>query len=121
MTSGQMDGRQATVGVLFRIPGQPGIEIEFVIDTGFQGDLCLPEAAVVALGLTFAQELDTSLADDSIRQVDVYLATIEWEGTTRDVEVLAMGRRPLLGTKLLADKELVAQFRPGGMVTIDEI
>jgi hypothetical protein len=35
--------------------------------------------------------------------------------------VLAMGRRPLLGTALLDECQLLAQFTEGGAVTIDEL
>lgn len=45
--------------------------------------------------------------------------TILWHGQERDVEVLAMGLRPLLGTALLEGNEMNVQFADGGLVTID--
>ncbi|WP_338044508.1 hypothetical protein [Nostoc edaphicum] len=42
-------------------------------------------------------------------------------GTEREVIVLAMGRRPLLGTALLADYHLSIDFYEGGTVLLDEI
>jgi hypothetical protein len=44
-----------------------------------------------------------------------------WDGMERDVLVIATGRRPLLGTALLDEQELVIQFTEGGLVTIDEL
>jgi len=35
--------------------------------------------------------------------------------------VIATGRRPLLGTGMLADRELIIQFIEGGLVTIDDL
>lgn len=42
------DGR-ANVNVIFRLLNKPDFSIEFVIDTGFTGDLCLPSAAVTLM------------------------------------------------------------------------
>jgi predicted aspartyl protease len=49
---GQVVELQARIGVIFRLPGQPDLEIECVVDTGFEGALTLPPAAVSALAVT---------------------------------------------------------------------
>lgn len=121
MTHGRVSGLQAQVGVVFRLPNRPDVEIEFVVDTGFEGALTLPAAAVAALGLPFFQEMNANLANDVSVRADVHVATIVWQGRQMDALVLAMGRRPLLGTALLAGRELVAQFVDRGLVTIDDI
>jgi hypothetical protein len=46
---------------------------------------------------------------------------IIWDGTPRDVEVLATGRQPLLGTLLLDGYQLTAAFEDGGRVIIDPL
>ena len=119
MIQGRVNSLQAQTNVIFRLPNQPDVEIEFVVDTGFEGALTLPPAAVSVLGLPFFQEMNANLANDVSVRTDVYIATIVLEGREMDVLVLAMGRRPLLGTALLAGKELVAQFVENGLVTID--
>ena len=58
------------------------------------------------------------LADGSQVIVAVYLATITWEGVERNVEALAMGKRPLLGTSLLDGFKLEAEFNDGGLVRV---
>lgn len=121
MTRGQVVGLQARVNVTFRLPNQPDMAIEFVVDTGFEGALTLPPAAVTALGLPFFQEMDASLANDTTVRVDVHVARIVWEGVEQDVLVLATGRRPLLGTALLHHKRLCADFEDGGPVVIDDV
>ena len=52
-------------------------------------------------------------------ELNVYAATIVWNGVERQVPVLALGRRPLLGTALLENCELLIQFVEGGLVTVD--
>jgi predicted aspartyl protease len=51
----------------------------------------------------------------------VHAATILWNGSEQDVEIIATGERPLLGTELLDGHELVIQFSEGGHVSIDAL
>lgn len=119
MIAGYVADRRALVPVTFRLLGRPDLIIEFVVDTGFVGFLTLPHAAVLAMGLPYLHHTSAGLADDNQVQIPVYEATIVWEGTERAVRVLAMGRRPLLGTSLLDDRELRVLFREGSPVIID--
>ena len=122
MIEGNVVGLQAQIGVLFRLAGRSQIlEIKCVVDTGFEGFLTLPPAAVEQLQLSYLTNLNANLADNSSIQTDVYLATILWNGVERDVPVLAMGRRPLIGTALFRDYHLGIDFCDGGIVVLDEI
>jgi len=121
MITGQVIGHEAQVGVVLRRLDQPDIEIVFVIDTGFEGALALPTAAVEALDLPFRTNLTANLADDSNVQTKVHRADIVWHGVEMQVAVLSMGRRPLLGTALLFYKHLGIDFKENGTVTIGDI
>lgn len=74
--------------------------------------------AVLAMGLTYLYHIPAGLADDSQVQIPVFEANIVWEGEERLVRVLAMGKRPLLGTTLMDNRELCVLFREGSPVTI---
>jgi clan AA aspartic protease len=115
---GNVVGLQVQVGVIFRLPNRPDLEIEFVVDTGFAGALTLPPAAVAALGLPFREDISANLADDTYAIVAVHRATILWDGRDITVAVLAMGKRPLLGTALLDGFNLNADFADNGAVTL---
>jgi len=119
--SGIVSLLHATVSVPFRLPNQPDIAIEFVIDTGFTDFLCLPPEAVALLGLPFEYNMRVNLADNSNVSVGVHSATILWNAEELDVRVLATGSRPLLGTSLLDGFELVVQFTESGLVTIEKL
>jgi len=119
--NGIVVGLIAQIGIILCLPGSPNIEIKCVVDTGFEGFLTLPPAAIAKLGLTYITRINANLADNSNVATDVYLATILWNGTERDVAVLAMGRRPLIGTALLQDYHLSIDFYEGGTVLVDEI
>lgn len=120
MITGHVSNRRALVPVTFRLSGQPDLIIEFVIDTGFAGFLTLPLSAVVAMGLTYLHYTPAGLADDSQVQIPVFEAVIVWEGIQRAVRVLAMGKRPLLGTASMDDRELRVLFREGSPATISD-
>jgi clan AA aspartic protease len=119
--SGSVTDGHATVIVMFRIPNRADVPIEFVVDTGFTDELCLPPEAVALLGLRFKYAMPVNFADNSQVTLPVHEAIILWNGEEREVRVLATGRRPLLGTALLEEYELVVQFTEGGIVTIDEL
>jgi predicted aspartyl protease len=65
--------------------------------------------------------MPANLADNSQVMLPVHKAIILWNGEEREARVFATGRRPLLGTALLNEHELVIQFTQGGLVTIDEL
>jgi clan AA aspartic protease len=118
MMRGSVRNRHVLVPVTFRLTGQPDLTIEFVLDTGFTGFLTLPVDAVTRMRLSFLNEIPADLADDSTVQVSVHAATIVWQGAERDVRVLALGRRPLLGAALLDGHDVGIRYAEGGPVTI---
>ena len=121
MISGIVVDGHAIITVPFRLPNRSDIPIEFVIDTGFTDQICLPPEAVALLGLPFRYDLPVNLADNSEVILPVHKAIILWNGEEREIRVFATGRRPLVGTALLDEHELVVQFTEGGLVTIDEL
>jgi clan AA aspartic protease len=119
--SGIVTNGQATAVLTFLLANGSRVPIEFVIDTGFTGELCLPLEAVSLMGLTFRHDTYANLADNSEVSLPLHEAIVLWDGVERDVLIAATGRRPLLGTALLDEQELVIQFTDGGLVTIDEL
>ncbi len=121
MITGRVIGLQARIDVIFRLPGQPDLGIECVVDTGFEGALTLPAAAVAALKLPYLGQLDAHLADNSRARVPVHEATIVWDGQETQVAVLAMGNRPLIGTALLDGFNLNADFADNGPLVLQRL
>ena len=113
--------RQATLSVTIRLPGQPDFALDFMIDTGFNGFLTLPPAAVRAMSLPFEQDLSSSLADGSFTSMTLHSATIIWNSSEQQVGVVATGRRPLIGTALLDEQELRVRFHEGDLVSVEDL
>jgi clan AA aspartic protease len=109
------------MGVILLPPRRSPVEVECVVDTGFEGFLTLPSAVITDLGLVYLAPLRANLADNSHIVTNVHQATIVWNGVEREIPVLAMGRRPLIGTALMQDYHLGIDFCEGGTVLVDEI
>ena len=73
------------------------------------------------MGLTFRHDIPANLADNSEVLLPLHEAIVLWDGEEPEVLVIATGRRPLLGTSVLDEQELVIQVTEGGLVTIDEL
>jgi clan AA aspartic protease len=109
------------MNVIFYPSRRTPVEVECVIDTGFEGFLTLPANVVEDLELPYLAPMSANLADNSCIVTSVYQGIILWDAVQRVVPVLAMGRRPLLGTALLEDFHLGIDFCEGGTVLVDEI
>jgi len=93
--SGIVSDGHAIITIPFRIPNRADFPIEFVVDTGFTDELCLPSEAVALLNLPFKYDLPANLADNSQVMLPVHKAIILWNAEERETRVFATGRRPL--------------------------
>lgn len=92
--------------------GSENSEVAVWIDTGFTGDLVIPQASIEVLGLQQSGSVDAVLADGSQIELRTYSCVIEWFGNKRNLEVIANdGECPLLGVGLLLGLELRVDYR----------
>lgn len=89
------------------------------IDTGFNGDLVLPQRRIDDLELSPSGTVKAVLADGSQVALQRYTCLINWFGEERELEVVANdGDFPLLGVGLLIGCDLHVSYR-SGEVTIE--
>jgi clan AA aspartic protease len=112
------DDRQAIIHLMVRGPTGQALEIEAIIDTGFDGWLSLPSSGIVSLGLVWRQRGRALLADGRESVFDIYEATVDWDGEARRIPVDEAETAPLVGMSLLEGYELTVQAQAGGNVTI---
>jgi len=88
-----------------RVRGLRGVvDLEAVIDTGFNGALCLPVGVAVSLGLVLVDLRLTELADGRIQPELVFEGWVQMgEATEQTVDILVTyGEDALLGMALLS-------------------
>jgi clan AA aspartic protease len=94
-----------TPTVTIKVFGRSGdeINIEGILDTGFDGFLCLPIPLAVSLGLELIDVTRTELADGTIMEDElVFAGRAEWDGKVIEVEImLTRSRDVLIGTAFL--------------------
>ena len=109
---------EAIVTLLVQGPARQSLEVEAVIDTGFNRFLTLPPSLVAELGLPFVTSGRVMLADGSEASFEVYDVTVLWDGQPRDVYTYAADSTPLIGMSLLDTHNLNIEFVEGGRVVI---
>jgi clan AA aspartic protease len=92
----------------------PATPIEVWVDSGFTGELVLPQQSIERLGLSKSSAIAAGLADGSQVVLDTYSCIVEWFGEQRAIEVVESSGQltfPLLGVGLLQDHRLEIDYR----------
>ena len=80
--------------------------IDFLVDTGNDGQLTLPPDTVRLIGLAPTGEIrPVIVASGEIQDWPVYRANVLWDGQMRDVEVLESDSPPLLGMAMIYEPD----------------
>lgn len=113
--------REAVLPVHVQGPGGQTLVVDAVLDTGFTGYLTLPMAVIAALGLPFAGTSRATLSDGSEVGLDVFEATVLWDGRPRVITVLAAEGGVLVGMAMLMGFRLTLEGSIGGRVQLDRL
>ena len=92
--------------------------LRVVLDTGFTGQLALPESAVRQLGLELNDETRVTPATGPTARVLAGVALIDWQGQPTPARVVQAGTHPLLGMSLLWNHHIAITAAPNGPVTL---
>ena len=79
------------------------VAVDALLDTGFDGDLCLPIAVAVPLRLELRYVAQSELANGSVVEDElVFAGGVDWDGEDIAAEIiLTRSRDALVGTGLL--------------------
>jgi len=101
------------------LPGREGeIEVEFIVDTGFAGDLALPAYLINQIEGTLIDSRDRMLATGQQFRCPSYEILLDWNDEPRPTEVLILGGDPLLGTVILREHLHQVEMIEGGEVSV---
>jgi clan AA aspartic protease len=89
--------------------------IPAIIDTGFDGYVCLPVDIAEKLGLELTGRVVAVLADGSEKSDLLFSGWVELLGKRRTAEICLTTDEALIGTGLLADCELSIDFGSGAV------
>ena len=105
------------------LPGLSGpLTIEFIVDTGLDGELALPASLVHRqLEVVYLGDKPIMLADSFQRTQPSFEVVLEWEDDLRPTEILVLEGVPLLDNVLLAGSLLQAEMTDGGEVSIEPL
>jgi clan AA aspartic protease len=91
--------------------GSAPMDLDAWIDTGFTGELVLPQTFISALGLVQSGTVSAQLGDGSAVVMNTYTCVVEWFNQEMQVEIVANnGQFPLLGVGLLRDHKLTVDY-----------
>ena len=118
MIFGRVCGYMPRVSLI--LPGMRGpFSVEFIVDTGFEGDLSLPGSLLAQLDAGYATERSLQMVDGSIIKRRAYSIDLDWGDGVRLTEVTLLENAPLLGAVLMDESHLDADMRTGGEVVIE--
>lgn len=120
--TGRINGKlQAILPIRLLSPVGTPFDFEVMLDSGFNGFLALPEAAISRAGGVFRSMSMSVLADGSIVGLRKFEVTIEWMGAMTPVLALETRGGPLLGMSLMLGHDVRMEVRPGGTVKISPL
>lgn len=109
------------------LPGRDGgsLDVEFIVDTGFDGDLTLPADIIRRLDAPPDGQRSRQLADGSSSRCDVYRLFLDLEEdedqARGELEALVINGNPLLGRQFLYDHLLLVEVTEGGEVSAEPL
>jgi clan AA aspartic protease len=112
---------EPVVDLVVKGPTGQELQLEFLIDTGFGGELTLHSSVAAALELHPVGAEQAVLADGSVITFPIADALLHWDGTFRRVKVGLADTVPLMGMRVLEGHELQIHAIPDGLVRISAI
>jgi clan AA aspartic protease len=113
--------REATLPLVVGNARKQQQVVDAVIDTGFNGFLCLPAKTIAALDLPWSAADIVTLGDGSQTLFDIYTAMVIWDGQYREIDIAESETYPLLGMALLYGYRLQVDTVEGGIVRIEAL
>lgn len=102
-------------------PSHP-VGVEFIIDTGFDGELALPLSVLRRLDVsTMPGRQLIRLADGSMGASATHEIWLDWNGEARLTSILLLEGHPLVGVQLLTEHLLQCEMTDGGEVVIEPL
>ena len=112
--------------VVLTLSGVNGpLDVESIVNTGFDGDIIVPERLLFQLRLSPAGNQLVELAGGFRQRSQAYQTSIDWDGESLLAEVLTLDGtldgNPLIGNTLWKEQALYVQNTRVGEVSFDPL
>ncbi len=94
-------------------------EVDFVIDTGFAGDLSLPASLAFRLHGSRLRNVLRRMADGRLVECPAFKLNVRWNESDRVVDVIVLAGPPLLGTDFFEGCIMHTEMWQGGSVELE--
>ncbi len=85
--------------------------LEVVVDSGFNGELCVSMHQINKMALTFSHFEEYELGNGKVVKQDIFRGKIIFDGKQQPVDVLvSKSRDTLIGAALMTDKKLEIDY-----------
>lgn len=107
---------------MLQLPGLQGpMDIEFILDTGFDGDLSLPSSFISQIDAAASEFRIIQAVGEKARQAQAFEVLLDWHEEERITEVIILENAPLLGVGLMEGSLLQAEMQTGGEVSLEPL
>jgi clan AA aspartic protease len=113
--------REAVIRMVVRGAHGQEVQVDAVVDTGFNGFLTLPGRHITELALSFAGTTQATLGDGSAVPLDIFEAIVIWDNHEQSIPVLAAAGSALVGMALLSGYRMTLDVEDGGSVMIEAL
>ena len=113
--------RQALIAVALLDAAGQFQSFDFVLDTGFDGNLSLPRQTLQRLAVIPRGGQPVELADGSRTTFPTWRATILWDGERRMLTIMESEGEPLLGMNLLWGNHISLAAKDFGDLVIERL
>ena len=113
--------RQALIAVALLDPAGQFQSFDFILDTGFDGDLSLPRQTLQRLDAFLEGGQPVELADGSRTTANIWATTALWDGERRTVSIMESEGEPLLGMNLLWGNHISLDAKAFGDLVIERL
>lgn len=113
MIEGEVDGSLEAKVELLLFHDDKQLRVSFLVDSGFNGYLAIPEAVVRQLNLPLATVQSGSTADGRRGYFDTVDLSFVWMDRVKRIRAQVL-EEPLLGTRLLFGHDMQVRWEIGG-------
>ncbi len=113
MILGEIDANLEARVTLSLVHKERILDVLFLVDSGFNGFLAVPQSVVSQLSLPLATVQRGTTADGRVSFFDTVEVCVIWDGRPKIIRAQVLDE-PLIGTRLLSGHDMQARWEVGG-------